>query len=64
MRGLTWQGGLDDFWGNGEPPNMVLHHAFLDYAMHHTQINGDFYTHTGIAMAVKGAVDRLDRADA
>ncbi|WP_175863772.1 MULTISPECIES: capsule biosynthesis protein [Burkholderia cepacia complex] len=64
MRGLTWQGGLDDFWSNSEPPNMVLYHAFLDYVMHHTQINGDFYTHTGIAMAVKGAVDRLDCVDA
>ncbi len=32
--------------------------------MHHTQINGDFYTRTGIEMAVRGAVERLERADA
>ncbi|GAB7540204.1 capsular biosynthesis protein [Burkholderia sp. 3C] len=62
--GLTWQGTLDDFWLCDERPNMTLYHAFLDYVMHHTQINGDFYTRTGIAMAVAGAVDRLDRADA
>lgn len=64
LHGLTWQGKLDNFWRNGKRPNMTLYHAFLDYVMHHTQINGDFYTRTGIAMAVAGAVDRLDRADA
>ncbi|WP_175882152.1 capsular biosynthesis protein [Burkholderia sp. BCC0044] len=64
MPGLTWQGKLDDFWHGGELPDMHLYHAFLDYVMHHTQINGDFYTRTGIEMAVAGAVERLDRADA
>ncbi|MGU7771054.1 capsule biosynthesis protein [Burkholderia sp. MR1-5-21] len=64
MPGLTWQGKLDDFWRNGKRPDMHLYHAFLDYVMHHTQINGDFYTRTGIEMAVAGAVERLDRADA
>ena len=43
---------------------MDLYQAFLDYIMHYTQINGDFYTRTGIEMAVKGSVDRLDRAHA
>ncbi|WP_186042942.1 capsule biosynthesis protein [Burkholderia gladioli] len=64
MPGLTWQGRLDDFWHQGELPDMILYHAFLDYVMHHTQINGDFYTRTGIEMAVRGAVERLERADA
>ncbi|MCA8046379.1 capsule biosynthesis protein [Burkholderia arboris] len=64
MPGLTWQGKLDDFWRGGDLPDMHLYHAFLDYVMHHTQINGDFYTRTGIEMAVAGAVERLDRADA
>ncbi|MBI0326216.1 capsule biosynthesis protein [Burkholderia plantarii] len=63
LPGLTWQGTLDDFWHQRERPDMDLYHAFLDYVMHHTQINGDFYTRTGIAMAVAGAADRLDRAD-
>lgn len=61
--GLTWQGALDDFWLGGVPPDMDLYHAFLDYVMHHTQINGDFYTRTGITMAIAGAVARLERAD-
>ncbi|MEK2600749.1 capsule biosynthesis protein [Burkholderia arboris] len=64
MPGLTWQGGLDTFWREAGPPDGVLYQAFLDYVMHHTQINGDFYTRTGIEMAVAGAVERLDRADA
>ncbi|KUY65886.1 capsular biosynthesis protein [Burkholderia cepacia] len=62
--GLTWQGTLDEFWGQGSEPDMDLYQAFLDYIMHYTQINGDFYTRTGIEMAVKGSVDRLDRAHA
>ncbi len=60
LPGLTWQGALDDFWLHGEPPDTHLYHSFLDYVIHHTQINGDFYTKTGIAMAVAGAVQRLE----
>ncbi|WP_429565515.1 capsule biosynthesis protein [Paraburkholderia sp. MM6662-R1] len=62
MPGLTWQGSLDDFWQHGEAPDMNLYQAFLDYVVHHTQINGDFYTRTGIAMATAGAVQRLEAA--
>ncbi|MBU9167679.1 capsule biosynthesis protein [Burkholderia gladioli] len=62
LPGLTWQGTLDEFWHQRGQPDMDLYHAFLDYVMHHTQINGDFYTRTGIAMAVAGAADRLGRA--
>ena len=39
---------------------MALYQAFLDYLVHHTQINGDFYTRKGIAMATAGAVKRLE----
>ncbi|WP_371142019.1 capsule biosynthesis protein [Burkholderia cepacia] len=60
MPGLTWQGSLDDFWSATELPDMRLYRAFLNYVMRHTQINGDFYTRTGIEMAVAGAVARLE----
>jgi len=60
MPGLTWQGGLDEFWQGCVPPQLALYQAFLDYVMHHTQINGDFYTRQGIAMATTGAVQRLE----
>ncbi|MFM0161103.1 capsule biosynthesis protein [Paraburkholderia sediminicola] len=62
MPGLTWQGSLDNFWQHGEQPDMHLYQAFLDCVVHHTQINGDFYTRTGIAMATAGAVRRLEAA--
>ncbi|WP_058034299.1 capsule biosynthesis protein [Burkholderia pseudomallei] len=60
MPGLTWQGSLADFWTEAGSPDMNLYQAFLDYVMHHTQINGDFYTRTGIEMSVAGAVSRLE----
>jgi capsular polysaccharide export protein len=60
MAGLTWQGSLDDFWTQAGQPDTSLYQAFLDYVVQHTQINGDFYTKTGIAMAVAGAVQRLE----
>jgi len=62
MQGMTWQGGLDSFWREAEGPDMALYRVFLDYLVHHTQINGDFYTGTGIQMAVAGAVRRLEMA--
>ena len=60
MAGMTWQDGIDDFWRHADGPDMALYYAFLDYVIHHTQINGDFYTKTGIAMATAGAVQRLE----
>jgi capsular polysaccharide export protein len=60
MPRLTWQRSLDDFWMHGEQPDIHLYHSFLDYVVHHTQINGDFYTKTGMSMAVAGAVQRLE----
>ncbi|WP_183724590.1 MULTISPECIES: capsule biosynthesis protein [Paraburkholderia] len=62
MSGLTWQGDLDDFWIGASMPDLNLYQAFLDYVVHHTQINGDFYTRSGIEMATAGAVHRLEAA--
>jgi capsular polysaccharide export protein len=59
MDGLTWQGELDDFWSNGREPDMALYQAFLSYVTDKTQINGDFYTRTGIEMVTRGALARL-----
>jgi capsular polysaccharide export protein len=60
MAGLTWQGTLGDFWASQERPDADVYQSFLDYIVHHTQINGDFYTRNGIEMAVAGAVRRLE----
>jgi capsular polysaccharide export protein len=60
LPGLTWQDGLDAFWRGAQAPDYELFLAFLDYIVHHTQLNGDFYTRTGIAMAASAAVARLE----
>lgn len=60
MPGLSFQGGLDDFWSYTESPDPELYQTFLDYVIQNTQINGDFYSRTGIEMAVRGAVRRLE----
>ncbi|AYY96420.1 capsular biosynthesis protein [Burkholderia multivorans] len=60
MAGLTWQGTLADFWYVESGPDPVLYQAFLDCVVHYTQVNGDFYTRTGIEMATVGAIRRLE----
>jgi capsular polysaccharide export protein len=55
LPGLTYQGGLDDFWTQAEPPESALFAAYRDVVIHATQINGGFYSPQGIALAVHGA---------
>ncbi|KVU57805.1 hypothetical protein WK70_17300 [Burkholderia cepacia] len=62
MPGLTWQSDVDAFWEAQVQPDQQLYQAFLDYVIHHTQINGDFYTRSGVERAVIGAVRRLGAA--
>jgi capsular polysaccharide export protein len=63
LPGLTWQHGIDAFWRGAQAPDHALFLAFLDYVVHNTQINGDFYTRTGMAMATVAAVARLEKHD-
>lgn len=58
LPGLTFQGQLRDFWENAEQPVRRLFRAFRNTVIHTTQVNGDFYTRRGIAMAVTNS-DRL-----
>jgi capsular polysaccharide export protein len=39
---------------------MARYEVFRDYVAHHTQINGDFYTCSGIEAAGAVAVRRLE----
>ncbi|MDT6992290.1 capsule biosynthesis protein [Burkholderia cenocepacia] len=64
MTGLTWQGSLDEFWTNGQAPDEHLYRAFLNHVVHRTQINGDFYTRTGIHMAIPAAIQRIEESHA
>ncbi len=59
MEGLTCQGGLDRFWSDPAAPDPVLFQDFRRVVLHHSQINGGFYSHRGIRMAVSGSVERL-----
>lgn len=40
---LTFQGNLDDFWTNLQPPNKKLYSEFRRHLIQKTQINGNFY---------------------
>ena len=61
MDQLTFQGGLDAFWSEGAPPDPALFDAFRRVVAARTQVNGDFFSKAGLAMAVAGAADRLER---
>lgn len=43
--GLTYQGGLDDFWaaGSGAKPDRSLYESFRGHLIAKTQLNGSFY---------------------
>ncbi len=56
MPGLTFQGGLDRFWAEGTPPEPELYRDFQNAVLYLTQVNGDFYSQKGIAMAVEGSL--------
>lgn len=56
LPGLTFQGGLDDFWLHGEAPNRELFKRFRNAVIHATQINGGFYCSKGIDLAVNNSV--------
>jgi capsular polysaccharide export protein len=60
MEGLTFQGSLDHFWEQKTKPDQNLYTLFMKSVIHLTQVNGDFYTKTGINMAVDGSIRHLD----
>ncbi len=62
--GLTFQGGLDSFWNNAQPPDGKLFHNFRNTVIHHTQLNGGFYSRSAIDKAVRHSVPRLLQLDA
>jgi capsular polysaccharide export protein len=58
LPGLTFQGGLDEFWNNPTPPDRSLYTAFRRVLLATTQVNGNFFTLQGIRLAVQGC-DRM-----
>jgi capsular polysaccharide export protein len=62
MPGLTFQGGLDEFWNAGEPPDPSLLDAFLRVLADRVLIPGSFFSKRGLEVAVEAAVARLETA--
>ena len=60
LPGLTFQGGLDDFWKQGQPPKRELFRRFRNTVIHCTQVNGGFYNRAGIELAVKNSARVLE----
>ncbi|MFI8334613.1 capsular biosynthesis protein [Pseudomonas taetrolens] len=59
LHGLTQPGSLDDFWTHPVEPDMALFHHFRNTVIHTTQINGGFYSRSGIDLAVHECLDVL-----
>lgn len=60
LPGLTFQGSLDDFWQNGLSPDRELFRRFRNVVIQTTQVNGGFYSSSGIALAVENSCRRLE----
>ena len=64
LPGLTFAGGLDDFWRGAAPPDMALFDAFRRVLAAQALIPGDFFSEKGLALAVAAAAARLESAEA
>lgn len=60
MPGLTFQGGLDRFWCDGEAPDAALVDDFRRVVADRALINGDFFSKEGLALAVANTIARLE----
>lgn len=57
---LTFQGHLDEFWLDGEKPDAELFRRFRNTVIHTTQVNGGFYSRSGISLAVENCFRMLE----
>jgi capsular polysaccharide export protein len=58
MKGLTYQGSLDEFWANvqANPIDRDLYARFRNYLIKYTQLNGSFYRRLNIQGSCAGLV--------
>lgn len=58
LKGLTFQGSLDEFWihAHHQKIDMELYHRFRNYLIKHTQINGNFYKRLDVAGSESGVI--------
>ena len=55
LPGLTFQGGLDDFWREGDAPDAEFFRRFKNCVIFATQVNGGFYCRKGIDLAASNS---------
>ena len=60
MPGLTFQGGLDRFWTEAQPPDPALFAAFRRVLAHTCLVRGGFYSTKGLDMLAENAAARLE----
>jgi capsular polysaccharide export protein len=60
LTGVTFQGGLDRFWTESRPANLNWINAFRRVIIDRTQLNGGFFSKTGIATAIANAIPRME----
>lgn len=63
MPELTFQPPLDRFWTEATPPDAALFDCFRRVVAARTQVNGGFFSKTGLELAVAGSVAALENAD-
>lgn len=63
IEGLTFQGPLDRFWTEAEPPRRDLWDAFVRAIASEIQIRGVYYRREGLDVAVAETARRLARRD-
>jgi capsular polysaccharide export protein len=62
MPGLTFQGSLDAFWSEAEPPDPTLFDAFRRVLAARVLIPGSFFSDKGLKLAAAAAAARLETA--
>jgi capsular polysaccharide export protein len=55
LPGLTFQGGLDEFWRETPKPDRELFTYYSRALIHTAQVNGGFYCRSGIQLAISNA---------
>jgi capsular polysaccharide export protein len=61
IKGLTFQGRLDEFWNNAAPPDPALCTAFIRALAGCIQIKGGFFSREGMENAAQVAAFRLSK---
>ena len=59
LEGLTFNGPLDRFWQEKQAPDADLFRAFRRVVISKAQVNGSFFTHEGLDLALANTLERL-----